>query len=172
MSPPRPTLEVGYVARVHGLKGELAVRTFDPDSEALSSVRRIVLRLRSGEERHLSLVSARGAAEAVLVTLAGIGSREDAEGLKGATVLVHREDLPPPAEGEWFQGDLVGLEARTPEGAPLGKVTEIWNTGPVPVLVVEGGGPEPLMIPFVDEFVPEVDVQAGVLVVRPPEMLE
>jgi 16S rRNA processing protein RimM len=172
MSPPRPTLEVGYVARVHGLKGELAVRTFDPDSEALSSVRRIVLRLRSGEERDLPLVSARGAAEAVLITLAGIGSREDAEALKGATVLVHREDLPPPAEGEWFQGDLVGLEARTPEGAPLGKVTEIWNTGPVPVLVVEGGGPEPLMVPFVDEFVPEVDVKAGVLVVRPPEMLE
>lgn len=172
MSPPRPTLEVGYVARVHGLRGELAVRTFDPDSEALSSVRRIVLRLRSGEERDVSLVSARGAAGAVLVTLAGIGSREDAEALKGATVLVHREDLPPPGEGEWFQGDLVGLEARTPEGAPLGKVTEIWNTGPVPVLVVEGAGPEPLMVPFVDEFVPEVDVQAGVLVVRPPEMLE
>jgi 16S rRNA processing protein RimM len=172
MSPPRPTLEVGYVARVHGLKGELAVRTFDPDSEALSSVRRVVLRLRSGEERDLSLVSARGAAGSVLVTFAGIGSREDAEPLKGATVLVHREDLPPPGEGEWFQGDLVGLEARTPEGAPLGKVTEIWNTGPVPVLVVEGDGPEPLMVPFVDEFVPEVDVQAGVLVVRPPEMLE
>jgi 16S rRNA processing protein RimM len=172
MSPPRPTLEVGYVARVHGLKGELAVRTFDPDSEALSSVRRIVLRLRSGEERALSLVSARGAADSVLVTLAGIGSREDAEALKGATVLVHREDLPPPAEGEWFQGDLVGLEARTPEGTALGKVTEIWNTGPVPVLVVEGAGQEPLMVPFVDEFVPEVDVQAGVLVVRPPEMLE
>jgi len=172
MSPPRPTLEVGYVARVHGLKGELAVRTFDPDSEALSSVRRIVLRLRSGEERDLSLVSARGAAEAVLVTLAGVTSREDAEALKGATVLVHREDLPPPAEGEWFQGDLVGLEARTPEGVPLGKVTEIWNTGPVPVLVLEGAGPEPLMVPFVDEFVPEVDIHAGVLVVRPPEMLE
>jgi 16S rRNA processing protein RimM len=172
MSPPRPTLEVGYVARVHGLKGELAVRTFDPDSEALSSVRRIVLRLRSGEERDLSLVSVRGAAEAVLVTLAGIDSREDAEPLRGAAVLVHREDLPPPSEGEWFQGDLVGLEARTPEGIPLGKVTEIWNTGPVPVLVVEGGGREALMVPFVDEFVPEVDVPAGVLVVRPPEMLE
>jgi 16S rRNA processing protein RimM len=172
MNSPRPTLEVGYVARVHGLKGELAVRTFDPESEALSSVRRIVLRLRSGEERDLSLVSARGAADSVLVTLAGIGSRQDAEVLKGATVLVHREDLAPPAEGEWFQGDLVGLEARTPEGTPLGKVTEIWNTGPVPVLVIEGAGSDPLMVPFVDEFVPEVDVKAGVLVVRPPEMLE
>jgi 16S rRNA processing protein RimM len=66
----------------------------------------------------------------------------------------------------------VGLEARTPEGAPLGRVTEVWNTGPVPNLVIQGEGSEPLVVPFVDEFVPEVDVQAGVLVVRPPEMLE
>ncbi len=172
MSPPRPTLEVGYVARVHGLRGELAVRTFDPGSEALTTVPRLVLRLRSGEERPVRLASARRAADATLVSLEGVTSRGEAEALRGATVLVHREDLPPPAEGEWFQGDLVGLEARTPEGAPLGRVTEIWNTGPVPNLVIEGTGPEPLVVPFVDEFVPEVDVARGVLVVRPPEVLE
>ena len=172
MSPPRPTLEVGYVARVHGLKGELAVRTFDPDSEALTVVRRLLLRLRSGEERQVALVSARRAADVTLISLEGVGSRSAADTFKAATVLVHREDLPPPAEGEWFQGDLVGLEARTPDGVPLGRVTEIWNTGPVPNLVIEGEGPEQLVVPFVDEFVPEVDVRAGVLVVRPPEMLE
>ena len=172
MSPPRPTLEVGYVARVHGLRGELAVRTFDPDSEALTLVHRLVLRLRSGEEREVSLTAARRAADSTLVSLAGVTSRSAAEPLKGAKVLVHREALPPPAEGEWFQGDLVGLEARTPEGAPLGRVTESWNTGPVPLLVVEGAGPEPLLGPFVDDVGPEVDEQAGVLVVRPPEMLE
>jgi 16S rRNA processing protein RimM len=172
MSPPRPTLEVGYVARVHGLQGELAVRTFDRQSEALSSVRRIVVRLRSGEERDMAVESARRASDATLVSLAGVTSRSAAEAFKGATVLVHREDLPPPAAGEWFQGDLVGLEARTPDGTALGRVTEIWNTGPVPNLVIEGTGSEPLVVPFVDEFVPEVDVKAGVLVVRPPEMLE
>ena len=172
MKPQSPTLEVGYVARVHGLRGEVAVKTFDPDSEALGSVRRLVLRLRSGEEREVTVVSSRRAADATLVSIAGVTSRPDADALKGATVFVHREDLAPPEEGEWFQGDLVGLEARTPEGTPLGRVTEVWNTGPVPNLVIEGTGPEPLVVPFVDEFVPEVDVEAGVLVVRPPEMLE
>jgi 16S rRNA processing protein RimM len=172
MSPPRPTLEVGYVARVHGLKGELAVRTFDPESEAVSSVRRLVLRLRSGEEQDVEIVSTRRASDATLVMLANVTSRSGAEAFKGAAVFVHREDLPPPEDGEWFQGDLVGLEARTPDGVPLGRVTEIWNTGPVPNLVIEGTGPEQLVVPFVDEFVPEVDIQAGVLVVRPPEMLE
>jgi len=172
MSPPRPILEVGYVARVHGLSGELAVRTFDPESEAVGTVRRLVLRLRNGEERELEIARTRRTADATLVSLAGVTSRSAAEPFRGATVLVHREELTPPREGEWFQGDLVGLEARTPEGAPLGRVTEIWNTGPVPNLVIEGTGPEPLVVPFVDEFVPEVDVEAGVLVVRPPEMLE
>jgi 16S rRNA processing protein RimM len=172
MTPPRPTLEVGYVARVHGLNGELAVKTFDPDSEALDGVRRLILRLRSGDERPVDVVSTRRMTGAVLVSLRGVRSRSAAEAFKGATVLVHRADLPPPAEGEWFQGDLIGLEARTPEGAPLGRVTEIWNTGPVPNLVIQGTDPEPLVVPFVDEFVPEVDLQAGVLVVRPPEMLE
>jgi 16S rRNA processing protein RimM len=172
MSPQRPTLEVGYVARVHGLRGELAVKTFDPGSEALLSVKRLVLRLRSGEERTVALEASRRAAEVTLISLAGVTSRSAAEAFKGATVLVHREDLPAPAEGEWFQGDLVGLEARTPDGKPLGRVTEVWNTGPVPNLVIEGAGPEPLVVPFVDEFVPEVDLPGGVLVVRPPEMLE
>jgi len=172
MSPRPPTLQVGYVARAHGLGGELAVRTFDPESLALSVVHRLVVRLRSGEEREVDVTRARRASDAFLVTLRGIDSRSAAEPLRGATVLVHREDLPPPAEGEWFQGDLVGLEARTPDGAPLGRVTEIWNTGPVPNLVIEGAAPEPLVVPFVDDFVPEVDLDAGVLVVRPPEMVE
>jgi 16S rRNA processing protein RimM len=168
----RPTLEVGYVARAHGIHGELAVRTFDPQSEALTLVRRLVLRTRAGDERPASIEEVRRTTGAFLLKLTGIGGRSEAEALRGCTVFVYREDLPPPAEGEWFQGDLVGLEVFTPDGARLGRVTEVWNTGPVPNLVIEVQGPEPLVVPFVDDFVPEVDVPAGRLVVRPPEVLE
>src|SRR5262249_15592110 len=150
-----------------GIQGEIAVRTFDPQSRVLEEVSRLVLQLRSGEERAASIESARRGPDATLLVLAGVRSRAEADALRGATVRVHPTDLPLPV-----QGDLVGLEAYTPEGAPLGRVTAVWNTGPVPNLVVEDDSGHELLVPFVDDFVPEVDLEHGRLVVRPPEMVE
>lgn len=162
------TLVVGYVARAHGINGELGVRTFDVGSEALDDVERLVLRSREGVEREFAVVASRPAAKEVLLTLDSVESRSAAEALRGSTVLVYREDIPPPAEGEYFQGDLVGLRAVSPENEPLGRVEEVWNAGPVPTLVIRGERGE-LLVPFADEFVPEVDLTAGVIRVRPLE---
>lgn len=172
MSAGSPTLEVGYVAKAHGIQGEVAVRTYDSASRVLEEVERLILRLRSGEERAVAVESARRASETTLLVLAGVRSRAEAEALKGASVHVHRADVAAPAAGEWFQGDLVGLEARTPEGVSLGQVTAVWNTGPVPNLVIQDAAGTELLVPFIDDYVPEVDVENGRLVVRPPEMME
>lgn len=164
------TLVVGYVSRAHGIHGELAIRPFDVGSEALDGVERLVLRSRDGTEREFAVLDARPASKEVLVTLSSVEGRSAAEALRGSTVLVYREDLSPPAEGEYFQGDLVGLEALSPEGTALGKVEEVWNAGPVPTLVIRGDGGE-LLVPFADEYVPQVDLAAGVIVIRPLEYL-
>ena len=126
------TLVVGYVSRAHGLSGEIAVRMFDAGSDALDGVERLLLRSRDGEEREFTVLAARPASKEVLLTLASVVGRDAAEALRGSTVLVHREDLSPPSEGEYFQGDLVGLKAVSLEGQALGKVEEVWNAGPVP----------------------------------------
>jgi 16S rRNA processing protein RimM len=165
------TLVVGYVARAHGITGELGVRTFDAASDALDGVERVVLRGRDGVEREFAVIGSRPASKEVLLTLASVEGRTAAEGLRGSTVLVYRSDLSPPAEGEYFQGDLVGLLAMSPDGEPLGKVEEVWNAGPVPTLVIRGDGGE-LLVPFADEFVPHVDLPAGVIHVRPLEFLK
>jgi 16S rRNA processing protein RimM len=167
-----PLLELGYVARAHSLSGEVAVRTFDPGSETLDSVERVLVRLRSGEERVLKVEGVRPTPKENLVSFEGVDSREDAEALVGSTVLVYREDLEPPGEGEYFLGDLMGLAAVDEAGNPLGKVAEIWETGEVPNLVIRGGKGGELIVPFADEFVPTVDMAAGRLVIRPPEYLE
>jgi 16S rRNA processing protein RimM len=168
----KPHLELGYVRAAHGLRGEVSVRTFDPASETLYQVERVLARRRDGSELELALDAVRDAPRGdVLVAFASIETREAAEGMVGATLLAFREDLEAPQEGEFFQGDLVGLTAVDPSGQPLGVVEEIWNSGPVPNLVIRGGGKE-LMVPFVDEFVPEVDLAQRRVVVRPIEMTE
>jgi 16S rRNA processing protein RimM len=164
------TLVVGYVSRAHGISGEIAVRMFDAGSDALDGAERLLLRSREGEEREFTVLAARPASKEVLLTLASVVGRNAAEALRGSTVLVHREDLSPPSEGEYFQGDLVGLEAVSLEGQALGKVEEVWNAGPVPTLVIRGG-PEELLLPFADDFVTSVDLEKGVILVRPMEFL-
>jgi 16S rRNA processing protein RimM len=167
-----PYLELGYVARAHGIRGEVAVRPFDPGSETLDTVQRVRVRTRGGEERELRIESLRPTPKEDIVAFEGMETREDAEGLVGSTVFVYREDLEPPAEGEYFQGDLVGLTAVSEAGQELGKVVELWATGEVPNLVIRGPGRPELIVPFADEFVPTVDIPGGKIVIRPPEYVE
>ena len=164
-------LELGYVAAAHGVQGRVMIRTFDPQSVALGEVRRVSLRLGNGDQRELTLVYRRQAGTGWVVGFEQIGTRTAAEGLLGSRVSVFRDDLQPPGEGEFFQGDLIGLTAVNEAGKILGTVAEIWNTGPVPNLVIREGNLE-LLVPFTDEFVPGVDLVQGRIVIRPPELEE
>ena len=149
------------------------MRTYDPASEALDEVDRVWAHPREGEDRELTIEGVREATKGdLLVTFAGITTRAQAEAMVGATLAVFREDLEQPASGEVFQGDLVGLAAVDVNGAPLGTVEEIWNSGPVPNLVIRGGPRGELMVPFIDEFVPEVDLEKRQCVVKPMELDE
>lgn len=168
----KPHLELGYVARAHGLKGEVAVRPFDPGSETLDFVKRVLVRPRTGPERVLRIESVRPTPKEILVVFEEVDGRTQAEALVGATVLAFREDLEPPAEDEYFQGDLVGLTAVDESGNVLGRVEELWATGEVPNLVIRAEGKEELVVPFANDFVSTVDIPGGKLVVKPPEYLE
>lgn len=162
-----PHLHFGYVARAHGLRGELVVRTFDPASTVLDEVPRLLARRRDGGEAEYAITAVRdGPGGEVLVSLRGVGGREAAKALVGASLWAFREDLEAPGDGEVFQGDLVGLEAFADDGVRLGVVTSLFTATPVPNLVIEGDGRE-WMVPLVDDFVKEVDLAAGRVVVVP-----
>lgn len=168
LTPPSEWLSVGYVSRAHGLKGALVVKTFDPASSALGEVDRVQLTPKGGAPAEHDLAHVReGPGGDLLLELEGLGSREAAEALVGSTVAVHRDELEPPEAGEFFQGDLVGLRAETRDGKALGVVAEVWSSGPVPNLVLRQGEHEE-MVPFAEDFVVKVDLEAGVIVLEPP----
>ncbi len=162
-------LQFGYVARSHGLRGEVVIRTFDPASQALASAQRLLVRSKDGIEKEFEVESASDAPQGdVLVALIGIDDRNAADALKGSTVFADRNELPPPEPGEYFQGDLIGVTAVTPEGQVLGTVEGFWNSGPVPNLII-GTEPNELMVPFVEDFIVSVDLAGRRIVLNPPQ---
>ncbi len=165
-------LVCGYVARAHGLAGEVAIRTFDPASTALTDARHVTLTKDEAPAKKYRLVQVGQASQGdLLVRLSGVKSREAAQALVGSTVSVARDELPQPEAGEVFLGDLVGLSARTPDGRVLGSVVEVWSHSPVPNVVIRDGDGE-VIVPFAEDFVLAVDVDGGTITVQPPELLE
>lgn len=161
-------ISVGRIVRAHGIRGELGVRCDDPQTSALLSVREVRL---EGESALRKVTGARTAHIEVLLRLEGVNDRTAAEQLKGRDVEIPRESLPEPEEGEVYLADLAGLQAFDESGKPLGEVKGLWETGPVPVLVI-GEGQDELLVPFAEQFVLELDVEGGRVVIRPPEYVE
>ncbi len=165
----KPLLEFGYISRAHGMQGEVVVRTFDPTSSVLDEIERVHLTLKDGSEQTLQITDVReGPNGDLLVSFKGIRHRDQADALRGSKLQAFRDELEAPAEGEYFQGDLLGLTVQTPEGVVVGVIEEIMNAGPVPNFVIRQGERE-LMVPFAEEFVQRIDLEAGIAVLSLPE---
>lgn len=157
-------IEIGGVARAHGIRGEVVVITHDPDSETLANVETIFV---GGVER--KVLQARDTQRGWLVALEGVTTRNDAEALRGQPVEVAREALDL-QEGDVLLDDLIDCEVRLPDGRPWGKIAEIMAGTHQDLLVIHDGDIERLL-PLVDAFVKNIDLEAGVVTVDPPEDL-
>jgi 16S rRNA processing protein RimM len=97
-----------------------------------------------------------------------ITDRTEAARLTNTRLYIDREQLPPPAADEFYLADLVGLEALDDTGASLGRVVAVHDYGAGASLEISQPERPPLLVPFTCEAVPEIDIAAGRLTVRPP----
>jgi 16S rRNA processing protein RimM len=89
--------------------------------------------------------------------------------MRGLKLFVSRDVLPEPDEDEFYQADLLGLRAETPDGRPLGKVKAVQNFRAGDLLEVDPGQGRPsVLYPFTRDVVPEVRLAEGRLIIVPP----
>jgi 16S rRNA processing protein RimM len=164
--------KLGRVQGTHGLTGRLKVRSDAQSIESYLAAGRV--RLGQSAEAGADFV-VRGAAPAknhVLLKLAGIDHIDQAQKFIGQDVYVARDDLPEPAEDEYYWADLLGAEVVDADGRRVGRLIQIINPGAHEVFVIQPqGDADELMIPVVEQFVLDIDPAAGRITVRVPEFL-
>jgi 16S rRNA processing protein RimM len=165
-----PRICLGVIAGAHGIKGLVRVRSFTAAPQSIGAYG--PLQDEKGERRFaLDLVGERKGV--VIARIAGVEDRNAAERLKGVQLYVRRADLPTPGTEEFYQADLVGLNAMRDDGTRLGLVRAVNDFGAGASLEIEDATGKTMLVPFTTAAVPEVDVAAGKLVVVPPvELLD
>jgi 16S rRNA processing protein RimM len=156
-------VEIGVVARAHGIRGELRVHLHNPGSTALDRAAAVQV----GGRSH-AVEAARPVSGAYLLKLAGVPDRTAAEGLRGQPVAVPRQDLDL-EEGEVLLADLIGCRAELPDGSDWGVISRV-EPGPQDRIVIEQGEVERLL-PVAGPFLLESNLTGRRVVVDPPEGL-
>ena len=138
-------LEVGKITNVHGIMGEVRVQPWADSPDFLCQFK-------------------------TLLKLQGVTDVNSALAMRNAVLYIDRKDVQLP-EGSFFLADLMGMEVRdAASGAVLGQIADILTLPANNVYVVRGGARE-LMIPAVDQFIAEVNVDEGYLRVNMMEGL-
>ena len=159
-------LQVARIGKPHGIRGEVTVQvlTDAPGDRFVPGTEFVVEPASAGP---LTLRSARWNKEILLLGFDEVADRNRAETLRGDKLFIETEELDEDDEEGWYEHELVGLDARVGSQA-VGKITAL-NTMPVQdLLVVETTEGKEILIPFVEQIVPEVNVEEGYVLLTPP----
>jgi len=167
------TIVVGRIGKPHGVKGEVSVepRTDEPDRRFAdgavlqSENKRPENADRAPVPSKLTVAASRWHSGRLLVRFAEINDRNAADEARGTLLSIDLDpDERPDDPDEFYDHQLVGLSVVTSDGRPVGTLKEIVHGTAQDLLVITADGPD-VLVPFVSQLVPEVDVPGGRIVV-------
>ena len=156
---------VGVIAGTHGLRGEVKVFPTTDEPARFLDLEKVILDT-GREERTLKIRSVKFFKKFVILGFEGMDRIEDVERLKGAELLIGREDAIPLAEGEYFIPDLLGLRVVTDDGRDLGIIKDVIETGANNVYDVRGDDGARILIPAIPQCILDVRLEEGSMTVH------
>jgi len=169
-------LVVGHVARAHGTKGEVFVQPLTDHADRVFEPGREILVEDSDEpdavrfDEPLVVDEVRPFKTGLLVKFETIDDRNTSELLARRYLQIPTEAAEPLEEGEVFYHQLIGLDVVTDEGQAVGKVQQVYETGPTELLEVRTASGT-VLVPFTERIVRSIDLESGTLTISPPEGL-
>jgi 16S rRNA processing protein RimM len=170
-------IEIGCIVAPQGLKGEMRLYpSSDFPERFLEPGQRWLQGPKDDSPRPVRLLKGRflQGKGLYIVQLDGISNRDQAESLRNHSLLIPATERPSLDEGDFYVADLVGLTViLQASGQSIGIVTDLYEAGNdlLEVTVTPetpNSKPQRVLVPFVDEIVPVVDLDQGVLEITPP----
>jgi 16S rRNA processing protein RimM len=160
-------LQVARIGKPHGIRGEVTVQvlTDAPGDRFVPGTQFVVEPAAAGP---LTVESARWNKDILLLAFEEVETRNDAEALRGAKLFIETEELDEEDDDEgWYEHELVGLDVRVGDTV-VGKVSGLHTLPVQDLLVVTDHDGKEILIPFVEQIVPEVNVAEKYVLVTPP----
>ncbi|WP_345474285.1 ribosome maturation factor RimM [Glutamicibacter ectropisis] len=159
-------LQVARIGKPHGIRGEVTVQvlTDNPEERFTAGEELIVV---DGPVKTLTVKNARWNKTILLLSFKEINDRNQAETLRGARLEIEVSDEPEDESDEWYEHELLDLKVML-DGQQVGVITALRTNPAQDLLVFEDTEGNEIYLPFVDEFVPEIDPEAGIVVITPP----
>jgi 16S rRNA processing protein RimM len=155
---------MGVIGKPHGVRGLVRVNAFTEDSVALADYplvdrngRRYLINWVTENIAQLSELTASGRRD--------ISDRTEAERLTNTELFAPRSALPETEEEEFYLADLIGLQAKSQDGALVGTITAVHDYGGGTILEIAPGA---ILVPFTRAAVPDVNIKAGHVTINPP----
>ncbi len=148
---------IGYILKPQGLKGELKVESVTPYLERFNRLDRVYLQLKEKKQTY-SIENVRISDRFVYLKFTEINSRDDADLLRTAEVLIEEKDLIQPAQDEYFIHDLIGCQVISENNDVIGVLSDVIQMSSNDVYVLKNGEGIEILIPATKEIVKRVNV--------------
>lgn len=158
----------GKILRKHGLYGELKVLPFSGELGNFKNFKSLFISFDKEKRSKFIIKSKKYIKNHAIVKLEGIDTPEEANRFLGYTVFVESSELQKLGEDEYYWHQLIGLKVFTTENIFVGNVTSLIDNTAQPILIIRNNDNE-MMIPMVDKFVMEIDINNSKIVINPVE---
>ena len=174
MKSPFPNWEnlitIGKCVKPHGLKGEIGVKPITDFPERFEQTPRVFAHKQQDPVKPLIIETVRDRSGGFLIKFKGIEDKTSAESLRGYFLAVTEDELVVLEEDEYWHWELEGLKALDEDGQEIGVLIEVVESPAHDLYVVKTTEGRRHLVPAVREFVPDIDIESGTVVVRLPEM--
>jgi 16S rRNA processing protein RimM len=147
-------INIGKIVNAVGLKGEVKVYSYSGSKERYQERKRIYV-----ENTEHQIEKSRRNKDIVILKLSGINDRGAAEDAKGKDIYINESDLEPLPEGEYYIRDLIGLTVTEDTGNVLGKLSNVIQNSAQDLYEIETPDGKKILIPAVEEFILNIDIE-------------